>query len=209
MSAAILVGAAWVSGEYPRLQPTEFFILIGLLGGAAESIRKVSNVWNSIQQANAAAERVFAVIDEPRELEAADAVNLQPLCNNIKFNDIVFTYPGANTQALKGINLSVPAGQTVAVVGPNGSGKSTLVNLLPRFYDPDSGQIFIDGQDIHQSTLVSLRDQISMVTQKVITFNDTIAHNIAYGKPDATTDEIVDAAKRAFAHEIIEPLPAG
>lgn len=209
MSAAILVGAAWVSGEYPRLQPTEFFILIGLLGGAAESIRKVSNVWNSIQQANAAAERVFAVIDEPRELEAADAVNLQPLCNNIKFNDIVFTYPGANTQALKGINLSVPAGQTVAVVGPNGSGKSTLVNLLPRFYDPDSGQIFIDGQDIHQSTLVSLRDQISMVTQKVITFNDTIAHNIAYGKPDATTDEIVDAAKRAFAHEFIEPLPDG
>ncbi|OQY06846.1 MAG: hypothetical protein B6I25_03055 [Planctomycetales bacterium 4572_13] len=170
MSAAILVGAAWVSGEYPRLQPTEFFILIGLLGGAAESIRKVSNVWNSIQQANAAAERVFAVIDEPRELEAADAVNLQPLCNNIKFNDIVFTYPGANTQALKGINLSVPAGQTVAVVGPNGSGKSTLVNLLPRFYDPDSGQI---------------------------------------GKPDATTDEIVDAAKRAFAHEFIEPLPDG
>ncbi len=209
MAGAILVGAAWVSGEYPRLQSSEFFILIGLLGIAAESIRKVSNVWNHVQQANAAAERVFAVMDEPREPEATDAVDLQPLCNNIKFNDVVFTYPGANTPALKGIDLSVPAGQTVAVVGPNGSGKSTLVNLIPRFYDPDSGQICIDGQDIHQAKLASLRDQISMVTQKVVTFNDTIAHNIAYGKPDATTDEIIDAAKRAFTHEFIEPLPDG
>ncbi|MHC4524876.1 MAG: ABC transporter transmembrane domain-containing protein [Planctomycetota bacterium] len=196
MAGAILVGAAWVSGQYPRLQSSEFFILIGLLGVAAESVRKVSNVWNSIQQANAAAERVFAVIDEPREPEVADAVDLQPLCNDIKFNDIVFTYPGANQPALKGIDLHVPAGQTVAVVGPNGSGKSTLVNLIPRFYDADSGGIFIDGQDIHQATLASLRDQISMVTQKVVTFNDTIAHNIAYGKPDAT-------------REFIEPLPDG
>jgi ABC-type multidrug transport system fused ATPase/permease subunit len=209
MAGAILMGAAWVSGEYPRLQSSEFFILIGLLGVAAESVRKVSNVWNHVQQANAAAERVFAVIDEPREPEAADAVDLQPLSNNIKFNDIVFTYPGAGQPALKGIDLHVPAGQTVAVVGPNGSGKSTLVNLIARFYDPDSGGIFIDGQDIHQATLASLRDQISMVTQKVVTFNDTIAHNIAYGKPDATREEIIEAAKRAFAHEFIEPLPDG
>jgi ABC-type multidrug transport system fused ATPase/permease subunit len=149
MAGAILVGAAWVSGQYPRLQSSEFFILIGLLGVAAESVRKVSNVWNSIQQANAAAERVFAVIDEPREPEVADAVDLQPLCNDIKFNDIVFTYPGANQPALKGIDLHVPAGQTVAVVGPNGSGKSTLVNLIPRFYDADSGGIHGDSKGGH------------------------------------------------------------
>jgi ABC-type multidrug transport system fused ATPase/permease subunit len=209
MCGAILLGAAWVSGEYPRLQSSEFFILIGLLGLAAESVRKVSDVWNHMQQANAAAERVFAVMDEPREPEAADAIDLQPLRNRIEFRKIVFTYPGAGQPALKGIDLEVPAGQTVAIVGPNGSGKSTLINLLPRFYDPDSGGIYIDGQDIHRATLASLRDQISMVTQNTVTFNDTIANNIAYSKPDATTDEIIHAARQAYAHEFIEPLPEG
>jgi ABC-type multidrug transport system fused ATPase/permease subunit len=186
-----------------------FFGLLFGLGIAAESVRKVSDVWNIIQQSNAAAERVFAVIDEPKEKEAADASELNPLCETIEFRDIVFTYPGSHKPALESVNLTVPAGQTVAVVGPNGSGKTTLVNLLPRFYDPDSGQIFIDGQDIHKATLYSLRDQISMVTQNVVTFNDTVANNIAYGKPDATRDEVIAAAKRAYAHEFIEQLPNG
>ena len=209
MCGAILLGAAWVSGEYPRMQSSEFFVLIGLLGVAAESVRKVSDVWNHMQQANAAAERVFAVMDEPREPEEPDAFELEPLKQTIAFKDIVFTYPGAAQPALKGIDLEMPAGQTVAVVGPNGSGKSTLINLLPRFYDPDSGQIFIDGQDIHKAALASLRAQIGMVTQNTVTFNDTIAHNIAYSKPDATMDEIIQAAKQAYAHEFIEPLPEG
>jgi len=209
MSAAILVGAAWVSNKNNGLESSEFFTLIILLGVAAESVRKISDVWSQMQQANAAAERVFAVVDEPREPEAPDAFELKPLSNDITIKNIVFTYPSATQPALKGIDLTVPAGQTVAVVGPNGSGKSTLVNLLPRFYDPDSGGIYIDGQDIHQATLASLRDQISMVTQNTVTFNDTIAHNIAYGKPDATMDEVVEAAKRAYAHEFIEILPDG
>lgn len=209
MSGAILVGAAWISDQYSRLQPSEFFVLIGLLGVAAESVRKVSDVWNHIQQANAAAERVFAVVDEPREPEDPEAFELKPLKDNVTFERVVFTYPGAVRPALKGIDLEVPAGQTVAVVGPNGSGKSTLVNLIPRFYDPDSGRILIDGQDIHCGTLTSLRDQISMVTQNVVTFHDTIANNIAYGKPNATMDEIIRAAQTAYAHEFIEPLPDG
>jgi len=209
MAGAILTGAAWVSGKYPRLQSSEFFILIGLLGLAAESVRKVSNVWNSVQQANAAAERVFAVVDEPLEPEEPNAFELQPLKDRIEFKNIVFSYPGASQPALKGIDLVVPAGQTVAVVGPNGSGKSTLINLLPRFYDPDSGQILIDGQSIYEATLASLRDQISMVTQSVVTFNDTIANNIAYSKPNVTMDEILNAAKQAYVHEFIEPLPDG
>lgn len=207
LAAIILFGAAWVSQK--KLESSEFFILIGLLGLAAESVRKVSDVWNQIQQANAAAERVFAVIDEPLETEAPDAVELGPLQSEITFEGIVFSYSGAAQPALRGIDLTVPAGQTVAVVGPNGSGKTTLINLLPRFYDPDRGRILIDGRDIREVTLKSLRGQIGMVTQNVVTFHDTIANNIAYSKPGATRDEIINAAKRAYAHEFIEPLPDG
>ena len=207
--AVILLGAAWVTYQYDGMQASSFFALMVCLGAAAESVRKVSDVWNNIQQANAAAERVFAVIDEPAEPESPDAFEIAPLRNKIVFYNIVFSYPGAARPALENISLTVPADQTIAVVGSNGSGKTTLVNLLPRFYDPDSGGIFIDGQDIHKATLASLRDQISMVTQNVVTFKDTIANNIAYSRPGATMDEIVLAAKKAYAHDFIAPLPDG
>lgn len=206
-SAALIMGAIWMGKN--QIEGSEFLTLLVMLGTSAESLRKVSDVWNHVQSANAAAERVFEVVDEPREPEEPDAAELPPLRECIRFEDIVFTYPGAESPALNNLNLTVKAGQTVAVVGPNGSGKSTLVNLIPRFYDPDSGQIFIDGHDIHQATLYSLRDQISMVTQNVITFNDTVANNIAYGKPGATMEEIIEAAKQAYAHEFIEPLSEG
>ena len=207
--AVILLGAAWVVYQVDGMLPTTFFTLLAGLGIAAESVRKVSDVWNMVQQSNAAAERVFAVIDEPKERETPDAFEMQPLSRQIEFRNIVFTYPNSQSPALEGVNLTVPAGQTIAVVGSNGSGKTTLVNLLPRFYDPDSGQILIDGQDIHKATLSSLRDQIGMVTQNVVTFNDTVANNIAYSKPNATRDEVIAAAKRAYAHEFIVTLPNG
>jgi ABC-type multidrug transport system fused ATPase/permease subunit len=206
-SGALIVGAIWVSKG--QLLGSEFMTLLIMLGTSAESIRKVSNVWNAIQASSAAGERVFAVMDEPKEKEGPDAFELAPLQRSIEFNDIVFTYPGANRSALNHLSLKVQAGDNVAIVGANGSGKSTLINLIPRFYDPDSGQILIDGQDIHQATLYSLRDLIGLVTQKVITFNDTIFNNIAYGKPGATIDEVVEAAKKAYAHEFIEPLDDG
>ncbi len=205
----ILLGAAWVTYQYDGMQSSSFFALLAGLGIAAESVRKVSDVWNILQQSNAAAERVFAVIDEDREKEASNAYHLNPLTKDIEFRDITFTYPNAPAPSLTSVNLKVPAGQTVAVVGSNGSGKTTLVNLLPRFYDPDSGKILIDGNDISQVTLAGLRDQIGMVTQSVMTFNDTVANNIAYGKPDATRDEVIAAAKRAYAHEFIVTLPNG
>jgi len=206
-SAALIVGVHWVAQN--QMDGSEFLGLLILLGATAESVRKTSDIWNKIQEANAAAERIFSIIDEPLEHEKPDAVKLKPMTHGIEFRNVVFSYPGTDKPILKGINLSVQAGHNVALVGPNGSGKTTLANLLPRFYDPDSGQVLIDGKDIRDATLFSLRSQIGMVTQNVVTFNDTIAANIAYGKPGATREEIIAAAKRSFAHEFISPLPDG
>ena len=208
-SAAILVGAHWIFSASIDMEPSAFFTILVLLGTAAESIRKVSDVWNKVQQANAASERVYAVVDQPLEFEDIDAVELEPLKNKIEFRDVTFTYPRGDRPVLNRINLTITTGQTVAVVGPNGSGKTTLMNLIPRFYDADSGQVLIDDRDIRHCTLKSLRDQIGMVTQEVVTFNDTIAANIGYGKKGATMDQIIAAAKRSFSHEFIEPLPKG
>jgi len=207
-SAALIFGAYWItSGKMDG--PEEFFGLLILLGAAAEAARKTSDVWNRIQEANAAAERVFAIMDSPTERESAGAIDMPPVKKSIEFADVVFTYPGASQPALKGINLVVPAGHNIALVGPNGSGKTTLANLIPRFYDPASGRVMIDGKDIRDVTLVSLRSQIAMVTQNVVAFNDTIATNIGYGKQDATMEEVEEAARRAYAHEFVAPLPKG
>jgi ABC-type multidrug transport system fused ATPase/permease subunit len=206
-SVGLVFGAHWVYRG--TMQPSDFFTLLILLGATAESVRKTSDVWNRLQQANAGAERVFQILDEPAETEKPQAIELEPLRQKIEFQNVTFSYPDSDRPVLKDINLSIQAGHNVAIVGPNGSGKTTLANLIPRFYDPDSGRISIDGKDIHDASLLSLRSQIGMVTQNVTTFNDTIAANIAYGKSGVAKEEIIAAAKRSFAHEFIELLPDG
>ena len=206
-SAGVMFGAYSVfSGN---IDAADFFTLMIILGTIAESFRKTSDIWNKIKQADAAAERVYAVLDQETEYEANNAVELSPIRNKIVFNNINFTYPGNETPSLKSVSLTIRAGEKVALVGPNGSGKTTLASLLPRFYDPQNGTITFDGVDIKTATLASLRAQIGLVTQNTMTFKDTIANNIGYGKIDATREEIIDAAKRAYAHDFIIQLPKG
>jgi ATP-binding cassette, subfamily B, bacterial MsbA len=205
-AGAIIVGAKWVTQN--KVDGTEFLAMLILLGAAAEAMRETSDTWNKIQEANAASERVFSIIDQPIEIKS-DMQDIPAFKQKIEFKNVCFRYPRSENQVLREINLTVPAGHNVAIVGPNGSGKTTIANLLPRFYDVEEGAILFDGRDIREFNLKSLRDQIGMVTQNVVTFNDTIAANIGYGKDGATMEEIIEAAKRAFAHEFIEPLPNG
>jgi ABC-type multidrug transport system fused ATPase/permease subunit len=206
-SAALVVGASWVTAS--RMSGSTFLAMLMLLGAAADAVRKTSDIWNKIQEADAAAERVFSIMDEPLENEKQGAVELPSLREKIEFRNVTFSYPGDSQPTLKAINLTVQAGHNIAIVGPNGSGKTTLANLIPRFYDPDEGQILIDGKDIQDATLKSLRSQIAMVTQQVVTFNDTIEANIGYGKPNVTRQEIIAAAGRAFVSEFVAALPNG
>jgi subfamily B ATP-binding cassette protein MsbA len=206
-AAALIVGAHWVTKS--QIEPENFIALLILLGSAAESVRKTSDVWTKLQEASAAADRVFGLIDIPLETDKPNASELKPLSSYIEFQNITFTYPTSHNPVLHNVSLVVKAGQNIAIVGPNGSGKTTIVNLLPRFFDPDSGRIIIDGVDVNDVTLKSLRNQIAIVSQNMVTFRDTIAANIGYGKLEATMDEIVAASKIAHAHEFISKLPNG
>ncbi len=206
---ALIAGARWVTQSSVQISGENFLALLVVLGASAEAARKASDVWNKIQKADAAAERVFYLMDQPTEADLADAPAMSPFEHSIEFKDVTFTYPGTTQTVLNHVHIHIEAGKTVAVVGSNGSGKSTLASLLPRFYDADSGHILLDGHDIRAFSLASLRTQIGMVTQNVVSFNNSVAYNIAYANPDAGRDAIVEAAKQAFAHEFIESLPSG
>ena len=187
----------------------ELLTLYAVLAGASDPIRKLSNVHSKIQRAAAAADRICAMMDrEPKVVERAEAIELPRQPKVIEFEDVHFSYPG-RPPLLKGITLTVHHGETIALVGPNGCGKTTLMNLLPRFWDVDEGSITIDGHDVRDLRIRSFRRQIGIVPQETILFQDTIANNIAYGDPGASRDRIIEAAKRAYAHQFIMTLPEG
>jgi ATP-binding cassette, subfamily B, bacterial MsbA len=172
-------------------------------------IKRLSRVNANLQQATAAAQRIFEMLDTHSEV--VERVGAQPLARvarSIEFRDVSFVYDdGAGKVVLRNVSFTAAAGQVIAIVGLSGAGKTTLVNLLPRFYDVTGGAILIDGVDIRDVTLASLRDQIGIVTQDTVLFDDTVARNIAYGAPRATREAIEDASRAAHAHEFIQTLP--
>src|SRR6185503_13304238 len=137
------------------------------------------------------------------------ALTLKPLQNEIELRDVGFGYANESRSVLRGVSLRIPAGQMVALVGESGGGKSTLTKLLSRFHDPVSGEVLWDGTDLRDATLDSLRRHIALVTQETVLFNDTVRHNISYGRPDASVEQVEEAARVAFAHDFIMELPAG
>ena len=172
-------------------------------------VKRLGNVYGSIQRAVAAADRVFEVLDTLPEIEdAPDAIELPVVKGDVSFSQVSFEYRTGEA-ALKNLTIEVPAGQILAIVGPSGAGKSTIANLLPRFYDPQAGAICIDGVDIRKITVRSLREQIAMVPQETILFNASIYENILYGRLDADKASVIEAAKAANAHDFIMQLPDG
>jgi subfamily B ATP-binding cassette protein MsbA len=207
------IGALWygsaeiAAGRLTTGQFTAFIMALFMMYGPA---KKLSRVNADLQQAEAAAERIFEILDTHSEVvEQPNAIALPRLQSSIEFRDVRFSYPGAEDATLCGVSFTVRPGQMLALVGRSGAGKTTLVNLLPRFYDATGGAILIDGRDIREVTLASLRSQIGIVTQETVLFDDTIAANIAFGRPDATRAEIEAAARAAHAHEFIAQLDQG
>jgi subfamily B ATP-binding cassette protein MsbA len=185
-----------------------FGLSMGSLLSLVRPFKKLSQVNSINQQAVAASQRIYEVLEtEPTVQEAPGAVALAGFKSSVVFEDVWFSY--ADNEVLKGINLEVKKGQMVAVVGPSGSGKTTLLDLIPRFYDPKKGRVLIDGRDAKGLTFRSLRQQIGIVTQETILFNDTIRANIAYGNMTASSSQIEQAAIQAHAQEFIQHLPGG
>jgi subfamily B ATP-binding cassette protein MsbA len=173
-------------------------------------IKELSNVANRIQESTAAASRVFEIIDEPITIKnKPNAILFESFNDKIVFDKVSFQYEPDHRYILKDISFEVKKGEIAALVGPSGAGKTTLVDLIPRFYEVTEGAIFIDGIDIRDYDLKSLRNHIGIVTQDPILFNDTIRNNISYGMENASFEEIVNAAKAANAHDFILNLPNG
>ena len=200
-------GGLVIAGE---MKPGEFFSFLTAMFMAYAPVRKMSGANASVQRALAGAQRVFSVLDLDSELSKDEGKRtLAPIKHKLEFSDVSFTYEGAQASSLNNVNLSVTVGEVVALVGASGSGKTTLVSLVPRFYRPTQGTVTIDGIDIRSVDRSSLRRQIGIVSQETVLFDDLIRNNIAYGRPDATEEQIIEAARAAYAWEFIERLPNG
>jgi subfamily B ATP-binding cassette protein MsbA len=211
LTGIMIAGFIFYSGKLiddGNLEINNFFSFLAAMMLAYQPIRSLATINMTIYQGTAAAKRIFLIIDEP--IQTKNDLNLPDLkiknCN-IKFKDVGFHYSNTNERAIENINLELKGGNMTALVGPSGSGKSTILNLIPRFYEPQNGNIFIDDQSIYKMNLESLRKNISLVSQDVILFDDTIKRNIAYANSGASEKEIIEACEFAAANEFIEKMP--
>ena len=188
----------------------DFLRFILLLFSLFQPLKNLTNVVNELQNGLASADRVFAIMDIKSDIQDVDnAVKVKDLNSSLSFNNVSFSYGDEDKKVLSNINFKINKGEIFALVGPSGAGKSTLVDLIPRFYDTLSGSIKIDGKDIKELELKSLRSLMGIVTQETFLFDDTVKANIAYGVENISDDEIKDASKAANAHEFIQKLPDG
>ena len=205
-----VVGLIWYGSQQigrQALTQGDFAAFVAAAFMMYTPVKKLSRVNATLQQAMAASERIFEILDTHSEVpQRPGAQPLARLRQAIEFRNVSFAYDGVSKTILKDVSFSVRLGQAAAIVGLSGAGKTTLVNLVPRFYDVSGGSILIDGTDIRDGTLTSLRSQIGIVTQDTVLFDDTIANNIAYGSPGASRDDIEAAARAAHAHEFVTML---
>jgi subfamily B ATP-binding cassette protein MsbA len=207
-----IVVAVWVGGYLvfsKSLTPGAFMAFLGALASLYQPVKRISQINNNIQRGMAGVARVFELMDLRSDVaERPNAVALGRMQEGVELHNVSFAYE-ADRLVLRGVSFSAKLGEIVAIVGSSGAGKTTLVNLIPRFYDPTSGTITIDGIDISRATVRSLREQMGIVAQDTILFDDSVFNNIAYGQRDVAPDKVVEAARIANAHEFINALPEG
>jgi ATP-binding cassette, subfamily B, bacterial MsbA len=206
----LLMGRARIA--HNQMTPGIFVAFITAVFSLYNPVRKFALFNNNFQQALGASSEIFKFIDiEDDVREKPHAKRLLPFTNTVIFENVSFTYgsEGQDARVLRDINLEVQRGEIVAIVGSSGSGKSTLVHLIPRFFDATQGRLLIDGHDVRDVTLASLREQVGIVTQETVLFNDTVRNNIAYGQPHVALKDVEAAARGALAHDFIKALPAG
>jgi subfamily B ATP-binding cassette protein MsbA len=208
--AAILwfKGKGVIMGE-DSMTPGGLILYITVVTQMIQPLKQFGQVFNSVQEGIAAGERVFGLLDtKPRIVEKPNAFTIETFRRSIRYENVSFKYETGDV-VVRNVTFEINAGERIAIVGPSGGGKSTLVDLLPRFYDPLEGRIAIDGMDIRDLTVASLRGLMGIVTQETILFNDSVRNNIAYGRAETPLDDIIAAAKVANAHEFIMRLPNG
>lgn len=193
-----------------RMEAPQFFAFLLFLFRSYDPMRKIARVHNDLSKAFAAARDVWQILDQDERLpEKKDAVEIGPLRDSIRVEGVSFNYRNNKRSILRDVSLEIKQGQMVALVGESGGGKSSLTRLIQRLYDPKEGAILWDGVDLRDVKLSSLRRQMALVTQETVLFNDTVRQNIAYGKPDASDEEIIHAATAALAHDFVTQLPDG
>lgn len=196
-----MIDGVWTTGS--------FFAFLGGAISMYQPMKNFSRINPVIQQAAAGAERIFVLLDEPPDIEDhPHAKTMETFKDTIAFNHVYFAYD-KRENVLKDVSFKINKGDSIAFVGPSGAGKTTLVNLLLRFYDPQGGSITIDGIDVRDLTIFSVRNHISIVTQDILLFNESVKYNVAYGRENATDDEIIQACMLANAHSFIMNLPQG